>query len=51
MSLCGDDLLIWADGTYCYRHELDEYGWMSDDFTVVEFGSTEYLQFTEEELG
>ena len=33
----GEDLIIWADDTHCYRYELHEMGHMSDDYRVVYF--------------
>jgi hypothetical protein len=27
-----NDVCIWPDGTRCYREDLHEYGWMSDDY-------------------
>lgn len=30
-----DDVMIWPDGTWCYRVELSEMTHMSDDFTRV----------------
>ena len=34
-----EDVILWSDGTWCYRHELVEYGHMSDDYIVIEYGS------------
>ena len=31
----GEDYYLWADGTYCVRHELEQMTHMSDDYTVV----------------
>lgn len=39
---CGDDLCVWADGTACYRFELSEMTWLSDDYMVIPFGTEEY---------
>ena len=41
---CADDLIVWADGTQCYRSELTEFSHMSDDYKVVSFGSVLYNQ-------
>lgn len=30
-----EDILLWADGTWCYAEELDEMSHMSDDFERV----------------
>lgn len=37
-----EDLIVYPDGTSCYRYELHEMGWKSDDFVVLPFGSKEY---------
>ena len=34
-KVCGDDICLWADGTWCYYSELEEMGHMSDDFEIV----------------
>lgn len=34
-----DDILLWADGTWCYRDELSEFSHMSDDWEVIPYGS------------
>lgn len=41
---CADDLIVWADGTQCFRSEVAEYSYMSDDYEVVSFGSVRYNQ-------
>lgn len=30
-----DDIIRWPDGTECYRHELHEMSYMSDDYEVI----------------
>lgn len=40
-----DDICLWADGTWCYRHELGEYSYMSDDYEVRHQGSPEWHSF------
>lgn len=25
-------IFAWADGTWCYAEDIEEYGWMSDDY-------------------
>jgi len=37
-----EDLLMWSDGTWCYRYELSEMNHMSDDYRVIAFDSDEY---------
>ena len=40
-----EDVILWPDGTWCYRHELVEYGYMSDDYTVLEYGTVRWRRF------
>ena len=44
-----EDIILWPDGTWCYRHELTEYGHMSDDYVVLEYGTTSWSNFLKEE--
>lgn len=44
-----EDVLVWSDGTWCYRYELCEMTHMSDDFSVLYFGTDEYWKFFETE--
>lgn len=37
-----EDLIVWPDGSNCFRYELHEYGWKSDDYEVVIPGSGVY---------
>ena len=37
-----NDMFCWPDGTLCYRYELTEYEWKSDDYYVVYFGTPEW---------
>ena len=37
-----DDILIWQDGTWCYRHELHEMNHMSDDYEIFYYWSEGY---------
>lgn len=38
-NTCSEDICLWPDGTWCYRHELWEMTHMSDDYEVVLFGT------------
>lgn len=42
MSTSLDDILLWADGTWCYRYELPEMSHMSDDIEVIPYGTHQY---------
>ena len=37
-----EDLMLWADGTFCYRSQLSEMSHMSDDYEVLPFESAEW---------
>lgn len=47
----GEDIIRWPDGSWCYRAELGEYGWKSDDFEAVPFGTAEWERIVAEEEG
>lgn len=40
-----EDIIEWADGTWCYRYELSEYSFMSDDYRVIADGSDEWCRY------
>lgn len=43
---CSDDVLVWADGTWCYRENLSEFlTFMSDDFEVLYFDTDRWNSF------
>lgn len=44
MTVVMEDLLVWSDGSSCYRYELHEMQWKSNDFVVIPFGSKEYYK-------
>ena len=44
-----EDVILWPDGTWCYRHELTEYWHMSDDHTMLEYGTAMWNRFLKEE--
>jgi len=37
-----EDIFLWSDGTWCYRYEFEQMNHMSDDYTVLYFGTHEY---------
>lgn len=43
-----DDVLVWPDGTWCYRHELHEMSHMSDDYLTLLEDSPEWESFIRE---
>lgn len=44
-----EDVILWPDGTWRYRHEQTEYGYMSDDYIVLEYGTARWCDFLKEE--
>ena len=40
-----DDLILWPDGTWCFRSDLPMYSHMSDDYTVVPVDTDPYEEF------
>lgn len=45
----GEDIFVWADGTWCYRYELESMTHMSDDTTLLVYDSAEWQAFTRSE--
>lgn len=37
-----EDIILWACGTWCYRYELHEMSYMSDDYQEIKFGTKEH---------
>jgi hypothetical protein len=46
-----EDLIIWPDGTNCFRYELHEMNHMSDDFEIVRFNDAAVYAQRCHELG
>jgi hypothetical protein len=44
-----DDIILWADTTWCYRSEFTGYGWRSDDYTVISAGCVAWSEFLNSE--
>lgn len=42
-----EDILIWPDHFYCYRYELEDYPWKSDDYEAFYFDTPDYNAFME----
>jgi hypothetical protein len=40
-----DDIVVWADNTWCYVHELRQMSHMSDDYEIVSFETEDYDSF------
>jgi hypothetical protein len=37
-----EDLIVWPDGTQCFRHELEQYTHMSDDYSVYVYDTFDW---------
>lgn len=37
-----DDVILWPDDSWCYRHELAEFNHKSDDYEVLAVGASAY---------
>ena len=49
--ITSEDIFMWPDGTWCYRHEYKWYKHMSDDMHTIYLGTAEYDAFLENEFG
>jgi hypothetical protein len=38
VTRAGSRIYVWADGTWCSEEDIHEYGWMPDDYEVIELG-------------
>lgn len=45
MNACPEDIVLWPCGTWCYREDLYEFTFMSDDFEILKHGTQEYDSF------
>lgn len=41
-----DDVFLWPDDSWCYRHELSEYSFKSDDYEVVYSLTPKWFELT-----
>lgn len=39
-----EDILLWADGTWCFRHELHWMTHMSDDYQTLAFDTSAWSE-------
>jgi hypothetical protein len=42
-----DDIILWADGTFCTRDQLSEFTDMSDDCEVIAVGTERHAKLWE----
>ncbi len=42
------DIMLWPEGTWCYRDELEGMTHMSDDYQVLLYGSEEWNMFVKD---
>lgn len=47
--MSNDDVVVWADGTWCFGDELSQMTHLSDDYYVLECGTDEYYEFLAKE--
>jgi len=48
MTINREDIALWADGTWCFQEEIEDYKqFMSDDFSIIPFESKEWDVLTE----
>lgn len=40
-----EDICVWPDGTWCFLEDIEDYTWMSDDFSVLKVDSEEWHTF------
>lgn len=45
--LAQDDILLWADGNWCYGDELSQMSHLSDDYQVLVYWTEEWQKFCE----
>ena len=45
--MSGDDILLWPDGTWCFRTEEGQYLHMSDDYEVLQPGTERWTALVE----
>ena len=46
--LSREDIMVWPDGTWCYREDLEDMAHMSDDYIVLAFDSADWHAFDKE---
>lgn len=49
-----EDLIVWPNGAWCFRNELEEMTHLSDDYKVLESNTPEWVEFLsvhESEIG
>lgn len=46
-SMDHEDICLWADDSWCFRYELEEFGQgKSDDYEVIPFGTTRHEELS-----
>lgn len=43
--LSPDDIVVWPDDSWCFRSELEEYTWKSDDYRWILISDSKYDSF------
>ena len=44
-----EDVILWPDDVWCYRHQMALHTYKSDDYVVLEYGTTSWNNFLKEE--
>lgn len=39
-----EDIMLWSDGTWCYRYEVEEMTHMSDDYEILYMDSPMWIE-------
>lgn len=40
-----EDVILWPDNFWCYREELHDFNYRSDDYEVIYYGTLAYANF------
>ena len=44
-----EDIILWPDDVWCYRYQMADHTYKSDDYVVLEYGTTSWNNFLKEE--
>ncbi len=42
-----DDIIVWPNGTWCFRSESSQFGYLGDDYQVLPSGSADHTAWLE----
>ena len=43
-----EDIILWPDDVWCYRYQMVDHTYKSDDYVVLEYGTTRWNRFLRE---